>query len=300
MLYLALGFIFASVGLVSYQLVPICQNRLKGKMGKLRKAQSKVDMSKIRMPKVAAVDKISKRLQAIFIEIPSQRLFQMYIGSLIGFSVLGLIFTRSILGAGVGFSIALIAPSIVIKQIEAKRKRDFTTQLVDTLMIFSSSLKAGLSLIQAMEEVVTEMPAPISQEFSLVTRENRMGVPLEEALVHLKDRMQVEELDLVITAILVARETGGNLTRTFSRLTSTIREKSKLIGRVKSLCTQAMLQGYIMIMLPIAFAIMVFGFNPGFFTIMIEDKVGQALLAYAIISEIIGAFLIFKLSKIEV
>ncbi|MDP1853279.1 MAG: type II secretion system F family protein [Candidatus Omnitrophota bacterium] len=258
-------------------------------------------LNKIPAPKSAALDKMSHRLSAIFIEIPSQRLFHMYLISVV---VLGLVFIiicrNIILGLVIGAGIASVLPAITLKQIEARRRNMFRAQLTDALMILSSSLKAGLSLIQSIEEVVLEMPQPISQELNLLVRENRMGVPLEETFVHLKDRLKIEELDLVVTAILVARETGGDLTRTFSQLNFTIREKNKLIGRVKSLCTQAKLQGIIMIFLPIAFAMMVAGFNPQFFEMMLKDKIGQGLIVYSVVSEIIGAFLIVKLSKIEV
>ena len=258
-------------------------------------------LNKIPTPKLAALDKMSHRLSSIFIEIPSQRIFHMYLISVVGLGLLFIIICRNIvLGLAIGAGIASVLPAIVLKQIESRRRNLFRAQLTDALMILSSSLKAGLSLIQSIEEVVLEMPQPISQEFNLLVRENRMGVPLEETFVHLKDRLKIEELDLVVTAILVARETGGDLTRTFSQLNFTIREKNKLIGRVKSLCTQAKLQGIIMIFLPIAFAMMVAGFNPQFFEMMLKDPIGQGLVVYAVVSEIIGAFLIAKLSKIEV
>ena len=90
------------------------------------------------------------------------------------------------------------------------------------------------------------MPNPISQEFSLVIRQIQMGISLEEAMTKLKKRMNIDELDMVVTAMMVARETGGDLTQTFSRVVYTIQERNKLIGRVKALCIQAKLQGAIM------------------------------------------------------
>ncbi|MFQ5680489.1 MAG: type II secretion system F family protein [Candidatus Omnitrophota bacterium] len=246
------------------------------------------------------VNDASRRLGAIFITVPKPKLLRMYLASFVVLGAAGLMLTRNALGLVVGCAIAAVLPKIAIAQLEAKHKREFTGQLVDALMILSSSLKAGLSLVQAIEELVKEMSGSISREFSLVLRENRMGISLEQALNHLRQRVGAEELDLVVTAIMVARETGGDLTQTFSRLTTTIREKDKLVGRVKSLCTQAKLQGAIMGFLPIGFSIAVYSLNPGYFNIMIREPVGQGLLAYAVASEVIGIYLIRKLSRVDI
>jgi tight adherence protein B len=194
----------------------------------------------------------------------------------------------------------LALPILIIKRLEALRRQKFASQLVDGLMILSSSLKAGLSLLQSFEELAQEMPNPISQEFGLVIRQMQMGVSLEEAITKLKGRMRLDELDMVVTAMLVARETGGDLTQTFSRVIYTIQERNKLIGRVQALCVQANMQGAIMSLLPIVFGIFVYKVNPGFFDVFFKDNFGRGLMAYAIISEILGIIFIRKLSKVDI
>lgn len=286
LLALILG--FCSISLAAFYLVPYFQGRL-ANINKNFKA-----------PKVAEVDKISLKLDAIFINIPYKRIFNICLLLVGGLGLLGFILTKNILGLVIGAAIGLIIPSLALKIIISKRRSSFRMQLIDSLMILSSSLRAGLSLVQAIEELAAEMPAPISQEFNLLLRENRMGVSLEEALKHLKKRVNLEELDLVVTTILVSRETGGDLTEVFTRLALTIREQNKLMGRVNSLCIQGKLQGIIMILLPVFFAVVMYGMNPHFFDTMLKSSIGQGALLYAVISEIIGAFLIMKLSKIEV
>lgn len=140
----------------------------------------------------------------------------------------------------------------------------------------------------------------MSQEFNLLIRENRMGVGIEECLQHLRKRMRSDDMDLIVTAILVARETGGDLTTTFRQLVFTIRERNKLIGKVKALTVQGRMQGLVMSLLPVAFAGFAFKTNPHFFDIMFRDKTGQFLIGYAIVSYIIGIFLIKVFSKVEV
>ena len=147
--------------------------------------------------------------------------------------------------------------------------------------------------------MVEEMPAPIAQEFSLVLRENQMGVPLDESLEHLNKRIQSQELNLIITAIDIARETGGNLTEPFEKLMFTIRERDKLIGKVKTLTLQAKMQGIIMSLMPIFFGIVVYYMNPEFAMLMLENPYGRILLAIAGVLEIVGIFLLWKLSQVE-
>ena len=214
--------------------------------------------------------------------------------------VLGFIFSRSPLGALAGAAAGLIIPKIWIKQMAAKRIRDVANQLVDGLMLLSSSLKAGMSLSQAFDVLVEEFPPPISEEFGLALRENQMGLPMEDCLEHLKKRIPISDIDLVCTAINIARETGGDLTEVFSQLVSTIREKKKLEDRVRALTIQGKLQGGIMAILPFAFGIFIYSMNPGNFNIMLEDQLGRTLLVWAVISEIIGIVLIKILSKVEV
>ena len=164
----------------------------------------------------------------------------------------------------------------------------------------SSSLKGGLSLLQALEVLIEEMPAPMAQEIGLVVRENKMGVSLEDSLKHLNKRMNMEELNLVINSILVARETGGELTKVFSRLTTTIRDNRKLKDSIKTLTMQGRMQGLIMSVLPFLFIFWVINFNREHFDIMLQSEIGRTLLFIAGILQIAGMFLIRKFSAIKI
>jgi len=127
-----------------------------------------------------------------------------------------------------------------------------------------------------------------------------MGVSFEEALLHLKKRMHSEDLDLIVTAMSIARETGGQLPAVFSKLVFTIKERQTLRGKVAALTIQAKLQGLIMSLLPVIFVIVVYRFNPEHFQFLLKDSLGRMLLAYAVFSQIVGGILIFKFSQVEV
>lgn len=246
------------------------------------------------------LEKFNPKLDNMFIQIPSKKLLIIDICCpLIAGTVVYYVTKKSLFGLLAALA-GLVLVGLIVKRMEALRRARFSGQLVDGLMLLSGSLKAGLSLVQSLEALVEEMPPPISQEFGLLLRENRMGVPLEDCLVKLKNRMSSEDLDMIVTAILVARETGGNLTTIFSNLVISIRERNRLLGRVRALCVQGKLQGRIMMALPVVFAYGVYRFDPNFFTTLLNDPLGKTLIGYAVVSEILGIFFIQRLSKIEI
>ena len=204
-----------------------------------------------------------------------------------------------IVGLFLGIILGLILPGMYINILRKQNVRKFDAQLIDALMIMSSSFRGGLSLIQAMEAVVEEMPDPIRKEFSIVLGENKMGVSLEEALNHLYNRMPSVALQQMITSILLARETGGNLPVIFARIVTNIRENRKIQTNLDTLTLQGKIQGVVMTLLPIGFAFIVYSANPRIFNHMLESNLGQKLLIYALISELIGAFLIWKISTFK-
>lgn len=273
--------LFASISLLAYQYLPDLMRRYSD-------AQKK------------RTEKASSQLDEMFIFTERKRLVRLFTVTPLTLGLAGLIIMQNPLGLVAGVAVGLVSPPIIIKNMALIRRNKFANQLVDALMLLVGSLKAGMSLNQAFEVLVEEMPAPISHEFSLVVRENKMGVDLNDCLAHLKKRMPVDDLDLINTAIGIVRETGGDLTEVLENMVSTIREKKKLTDRVRALTVQGRLQGYIMMVLPIAFSIFIYFVNPNNFQIMLGDQLGQTLLMWAVISEAIGIILIQKLSRIEV
>ena len=199
-----------------------------------------------------------------------------------------------------GILIGIAVPNIILKTRYAMRIRKFSDQLLDSISMLSSCIKGGLSLLQGLEVLVEEMPAPMSQELGLVVRENRMGIPLEECLKRLAKRINIDELGLVVNALLVARETGGELPKVFSRLTVTIRDNRKLKESIKTLTLQGRMQGVIMSFLPIAFVAWVVSINKHHFDIMFENDVGRMLLIIAVILQATGMILIKIFSTIHI
>ncbi|MBF0331978.1 MAG: type II secretion system F family protein [Candidatus Omnitrophica bacterium] len=203
------------------------------------------------------------------------------------------------IGAVIGFVVGLVLPRMYANTLLKKRRQQFDSQLVDALMIMSSSFRGGMSLVQSMESVVEEMPDPIRHEFGIVLGENKMGIALDETLNRLYKRMPSTSLQQMVSAILLARETGGNLPVIFSRIVGTIRERRKIEENLMVLTVQGKLQALVMSGLPVGFFVLVNSTNPKYFKVMTSTDMGRMLLAIAIGLWLIGTFLIIKISSFD-
>lgn len=279
-LVISLLLLFVSVAFLSYLLLPFLLKRWEA-VQKKRARQA------------------AYQAEEMFLFLNPRRLIWVYIFLPILLSSVGY-FLYKIWGILIGLALGLIIPTMMIRFYNSRRKDKFSSQLLDSLMILSSSLKGGLSIIQAFEVLAEEMPSPMNQEIALMVREIKVGVSLEEALVNLDRRMPSEELDLVVSAILVGRETGGDLTKVFSRLVGTIRDRVNLKENVKTLTIQGRLQGIIMSLIPIVFAYVVYRLNPHHFDIMLEDDFGRLLLGIAVFLQIVGLILLKIFSKVKI
>lgn len=244
--------------------------------------------------------KVAQQMDQMFYDKSPQAIVRLYFILPLLFGASGYFIFQSFISVVIGVVLGLAIPNVILKMRLARRKQKFNDQLLDAITMLSSCLKGGLSLLQGFEVLVEEMPVPMSQELSLLLKENKMGVPFEESLVRLNKRMDIEELSLVVNALLVARETGGELTKVFSRLTTTIRDNRKLKESIKTLTLQGRLQGVIMSGLPIVFVLWVISVNKHHFDIMLTSDTGRMLLVLAALLQVVGMFLIRKFSIIKI
>lgn len=175
--------------------------------------------------------------------------------------VVYLIFDRSsplaLLGAVVGFFI----PRFYVSRAAKKRLRAFENQLSDTLNLWVNALRSGYSVLQSMEAIATELPPPVSVEFERVVQEVRLGLSVPQALANMLRRMPSEDLDLVVTAVNIQREVGGNLAEILDTISFTIRERVRIKGEIRTLTAQGRLSGWIISLLPIGLALILLAIN---------------------------------------
>jgi len=243
---------------------------------------------------------VAKEMDKMFYDKNPKNIVMLYFILPVVLGLAGQFFLELPIFAIFGALIGLAIPNLILRIRYKRRIQKFSEQLVDAINMLSSCLKGGLSLLQGFEVLVEEMPAPMSQEMGLVIRENKMGIPLEESLIRLNKRLSIEELGLVINALLVARETGGDLTKVFSRLTVTIRDNRKLKESIKTLTLQGRMQGTIMSFLPIVFVAWVVSVNKHHFDIMFNSDLGRMLLIIAVVLQICGMILIKIFSTIKI
>lgn len=277
MLLLIYGLTFSSVGLLSLATLPEVRHR--------------IDLY------MASVKQSREELEDLFFMLPRQRLMALYIGAPIVVTLVGWMFLPKLVVLPIGLGVGLAIPRVFVKMVELKRRNRFQTQLVDALMVLSGSLKAGMSILQSMEVLAEEAAPPMSEEIGLTLKEVRMGLALDESLKRLRKRMPLEELNLVITAILVARETGGDITGVFTKLIETIRDRQKLKERVKTLTVIPRLQGWIMAAIPVVFAMFVTGVNKAYFDRLFHDPVGQMVGVAAVGMWLVSLVLIAWFSR---
>ena len=182
----------------------------------------------------------------------------------------------------------------------SRRMRKLALQLPDALTMMAGSLRAGASLQQALDMVVKESPAPVSQEFSMLLREQRLGLALEDSLRGMAQRLEVEEIDLFVSAMSIAKEVGGNLSESLERLSDTLRAKAAMEGKIRALTSQGKLQGVIVGALPIFLAGILYVMEPEAMRPMFTTVYGWGVMAAIFVLLLLGGFFIKKIVTIDV
>ena len=210
------------------------------------------------------------------------------------------IVTGKLLFILVGAFIGFFLPRLYIRKKQKERVQKFNDGLPDMLSTIVGALRAGFSFPQALKTVVDESQSPIKEEMETVLREMQYGSSMEEALLGLYERMPSEDLDLMIQAILIQRQVGGNLATVLEKIVDTIRERTKIQRQIKTLTAQGRLSGIVIGLLPIILALVLYAIEPDYIGTLFNHPIGIALLVAGGISGGIGFFLIRKLTTIEV
>ena len=181
-----------------------------------------------------------------------------------------------------------------------KRFDKFLEHLPDALELMSRALSAGHAFSEALHMVSIEMPEPISKEFRKTYEEQNLGLSLKLALENLTHRMPLLDLRLCVTAVLIQRETGGNLAEILEKVAYTIRERFRILGDLKTLTTSSRLSAWLLCGLPIGVAAAVTVMNPEYMSILWKDPRGHKLIYLAVFLEIAGMLIVRKILRIKI
>ncbi len=196
-------------------------------------------------------------------------------------------------------AVGAFLPIIFIKIKKGKRIKAFEAQLGDTLIMMCNGLRSGFSFQQAMENVASDMPAPIGVEFGRVCNEIRYGATLDDALNNMVERVKSPDLMLVVSAVLIQRTTGGNLSEILSTISETIRDRIKIKGEISSITAQGRMSGMIIGALPVCIAAILMVVNPEYMSTFFTTTAGNIMLAVSVVMEVLGFFAIRKVVTIE-
>ena len=200
-----------------------------------------------------------------------------------------------------GLVLGWFVPRWFVSFRQGRRVRMFADQLSDSLNLMVNGLRSGYSILQAMESVAKEMPSPIADEFARVIRETQLGISLEQALANMLRRIKSDDLDLMITAINVQREVGGNLAEILEVISHTIRERVRIKGEIRTLTAQGRYSGYVVSLLPIGLSLVLFCINKQFVSRLFNSGFcGWAMVVCGLLLISSGFLAIQRVVSIEV
>jgi tight adherence protein B len=199
----------------------------------------------------------------------------------------------------VGIALALI-PVVFVYFKRKRRLNKFTKQLPDALDLVGRALRAGHALGSGMKMVADESPEPIGSEFRRCFDEQNFGVPLEESLQGLCERIPTLDVRFFVTAVILQRQTGGDLAEILDKIGHLVRERFKIWGAIQALTGEGRLSGIVLLALPPVLFIVMWRLNPGYVMVLFDDPLGNKMLAVGLVMQLLGAIVIKKIIDIKV
>ena len=205
----------------------------------------------------------------------------------------------SVISVVVG-GVLMYVPNIVVEARRRRRFKRFMSHFPEALEMFARSLRAGHSFTGAIQLVAQEMPHPIGPEFSKVFEEQNLGIPLRQALLGMAERIEALDVKFFVTAILIQRETGGNLAEIIDKIGHVIRERFRIQGQLKIFTAQARMSGIVLALLPVGVAVLVGMMNPEYLKPLWFEKTGKIMIAVAVTLQVLGVIAIRKIIRIKI
>ena len=243
--------------------------------------------------------KVARDLARANLKLRVSEYYYIRIGMSLGLGVLLFVFRDPVSGI-IGFFLGYMLPRFWIGRKIGGRLKGFNKQLPDTIVLLSNSLRAGSSFLQSIELVSREGSPPMSEEMGRVVREVNLGLGMEEALANLVRRIKSDDLDLMVTAIGIQQQVGGNLAEILDTIAFTIRERVRIKGEINTLTAQGRVSGYLVAFLPIGLGVALNAINPAFMQPLFTETIGRILIGVGAVMMTIGFLAIRKITDIKV
>lgn len=248
---------------------------------------------------------VLEKFSVMFIETTERKLttIMLLLSFGLGAIVFMLFWPSVVIGFIFGSIVTVIGwqiPKIVVDAIYEKRCKKFVAQMVEGMSIMSNGIKAGKSVQQAMENVVANLGNPIRQEFDFVLSQMRIGLSLEEALNNLQDRIPEQDVQMFVMSVNILNNSGGDLAKTFTTITNTIRERQKILSKIDAITSQGRAQGRIMTAMPFVLFMIFAAIDPGYVRPLYTSIGGYILILIMLGLIGLGGYVMKKVTTIKV
>jgi tight adherence protein B len=221
------------------------------------------------------------------------------IGSAIACGMFSFMLTRQMLWGVLAAVLGSLIPDMYLRTKKRKRVRKFEEQFPESVDLLGRAIRAGHPLSSGMRMVAEEAPEPNAGEFLQVFEEQRFGLPFEDALIAMSDRIDLVDVRIFVTAVLIQREVGGNLAEILDKIAMTVRARFTIRRQLRVYTAQGRLSGYVLAALPIFMAVAIFFLDPEYILVLRDEALGRLLVIMAVIMQIIGFLWIRKIVDIE-
>jgi tight adherence protein B len=238
-------------------------------------------------------------LSDMFLFIDPRQMLVLNIAAMILFGLFSYLLINPLVAIGATI-FGFFFPMLLVKHYRTKRIKTFNHQLVDALQAMANAFKAGLTFQQAIESISKDSMPPLQQEFGLFVKEAKLGVPIEEALNNMSKRVGSDDLELVATSTNISRQLGGNMAEMFETLSTVIRERFRLEGKIDALTSQGKLQGWVVGAMPLILGVVLNYMRPDLMQPMLDHIFGYILVTAIIVMEIMGMLIIRRITNIDI
>ncbi len=245
-------------------------------------------------------NKISDMLMKANLSLTAEELFIYRLLFSIALGFLSYAIRRDYIFTSIVVILVWNSPKFLIKRRIKKRLDDFDLQLNGALALISNALKAGHSFMQAVSIAARETQGTFSDEFKILLKELNFGIPIEVGFENLLKRVGSSDMKLVVNAILIQKDIGGNLSEILENIAGTIRDRQAIQNEMKTLTAQGKMSGMIVMLLPVFLGGVIYLMNPEYMMVLFTTKIGLGIVAVAVVNELIGIVLIRKIISIEV
>lgn len=239
-------------------------------------------------------------MRELFLFADPSRLYALNLGFMLLAAVAAWLLTHSLVVAVVVAVLLALLPRLIFKWLRNRRVENIEQQLPDALLMISGAAKAGLSLAAAVRQVSAELAPPLSQEFQLMQQEQRLGVSLNDSLENLSHRVSVPSVNLMVSAMRIAAETGGGLAETLERTATTLRSQHAMELKIRALTAQGKLQAWVVGLLPVFLLWVLTKMEPDAMALLWTTQIGWGVIVAVLIMEFFGIWIIRRIVAIDV